>query len=168
MIKTRSYDYNDMILNIQKTADGPAPNYSAHNLNLILEEADVFASGISILALLRFSPSMPLLTHIAIGTDDTPLDPATQTGLIAEVSRWPIDVFSGMDAFAAGTLVTQIYQAFWPKDTCDFNIKEIGIFGDNGSTLYARKLLHYDNRRTGPITLPVDLMIGFMVKFISI
>ena len=176
MITTRSFDFTDLLVNTQKTAQGTAPTSGPHNLGLSIGETDVFASGAAVLSNIKANPRTIYITHIAIGTDATPIDPATQTGLIAEHSRWLIDVFQPLVPSTTGVLCTHVYQALFPKDISVLltppldnwvYIREIGLF--SGTTLVSRQLLAFDNRPIagGGSHDPYDLLISWVFSFLK-
>jgi hypothetical protein len=177
MNTTRSFDFLDLLVGTQKEASGNAPTKSSHYIGVSILEADVMTSGAAILALIKANPYINYISHIAIGTDATPVNPA-QTGLIAEYSRWPLDLFLSNTPATTGLFYSQVYQCLFPKGVtppgdCQINIKEIGLFGDAdasqaGATLFCRQLLSYDNRTIGAggTTTPVDLMINAIFSFL--
>jgi hypothetical protein len=90
MNTTRSFDFMSILLKTQDQAFGEAPTKSPHYVGVSIGEADVMTSGATILANTKANPGTCYITHIAIGTSSTPVNPA-QVALIAEYSRWPID-----------------------------------------------------------------------------
>lgn len=159
-INHRTYDFRDLIVSNQRDNAPAPPANSPHYLGLSIGEADVFTSGTTLLASIKANPGTQYLTHIAIGTDDTPLDPTTQTGLIAEVYRDQITLFDSIVPLALPN-ATLIEQLFIPASATGVNvhIKEIAIFGNNGTDMFCRQLLDYDN------TNPVNLIISWLVNF---
>jgi hypothetical protein len=176
MITTRSYDFTDLVVNSQKAEQGYAPTSGPHNLGLSIGETDIFDSGAAVLTNVKANPRTIYITHIAIGTDATPIDKATQTGLIAEHSRWLIDVFQPLVPSGTGALCTHVYQALFPqnvpllltpaKDNWVY-IREIGLF--SGTTLVSRQLLAFDNRPIagGGSHAPLDLLVSWVFSFVK-
>ena len=172
MNTTRSFDFLDLLVGTQKEASGTAPTKSSHFIGVSIGEADVMTSGATILANTKASPGTCYITHIAIGTDATPVNPA-QAALLAEYSRWPLDLFLANIPSTAGLKCSQVYQSLFPvaitpPADCKILIKEIGLFGDAGATLFCRQLLSYDNRAIGAggTTTPIDLMINAIFSFL--
>ena len=176
MNTTRSFDFLDMLVGTQKQAYGNPPVKTPHHIGANITEIQNGAS--SLLTTILNDPYGLHLSHIAIGMDDTAWDPS-QYGLIADYSRMPIDIFLPSQTLVpGGYLASQLYQAYFPfyapapraplapKD-CQTHIKEIGLFGDNGLTMYTRVLLDYNNipMISGNPTIPSDLMVSFIYQF---
>ena len=156
-VNNRTYDFKDLIVSNQRGSAPPAPSVSPHYLGLTIGESDVFDSGLVTLASIKSNPRTPYLNNIAIGTDDTPLDPATQTGLIAQVYFGPTTLFEPVIPLTTAK-ATQVVQIYIPAASCTYHIKEIGIF--NYSTLFCRQLFDFDNSVN-----PVNLIINWLLSF---